>query len=220
MVEPVNDIRNWRITDPEPKTNLVDILPYSKRALALVYRNASKTILHTDYLQIAGAVSILKGLEYHHGRFLAVIGQLAKGISSDEEQLRHEAAAYVNRAGQFYYFCQSSLVKKICGHLSIPRLTDLMMFRNKHAAHRSVDNPRPEDNEQLQTVHAMSLSEFSGWLWLPKSESLKDGFPPFWGCAYVAFQIHTADKVVELVIERDHGDLMFEAYGVLERVLS
>jgi hypothetical protein len=118
---------------------------------------------------------MLKGLDYHCDRFLSLIASLSNGLSTDEENLLHEAVAYVNRAGQFYYFVESQLVKAKVGRLPTPRLDQLMRFRHKHTAHRSVDKPWPQDTEQLRGVHAMALSEFGGRLWYPK-DKLPPGF--------------------------------------------
>ena len=221
MPEPVNDIRNWCVVDPAPGKDLHCIKPYSQRAAALIARSATKSVLQTDFLQVAGAVSILNGLDYHRDRFVSLIAELAGGAVLDQKQLLHEAVAYVNRAGQFYYFAESDLVKANGVSPSIPRLSALVKFRHKHTAHRSIDKPWLQDTEQLQTVHAMALSEFGGKLWLPKEKLPPDFSGPFWGRAYLAYQIHTdPNDVYELVIERDHEALMQEAYEVLLHVLQ
>lgn len=221
MPEPVNDIRNWRIVDPKPEELLDSITPYSTRARVLIARSASNPILHTCFLQVAGAVSILQGLDYHRDRFVSLIGSLAAGATVDEGHLLHEAVAYVSRAGQFYYFAESDLVRTKVGRLPTPTIDTLVKFRHKHTAHRSIDKPWPQDTEQLQTVHAMALSEFGGRLWYPK-EKLPPGFiGPFWGRAYLVYQIHTGpNEVFELFIERDHDALMVEAYEIVCRLLT
>jgi hypothetical protein len=220
MPEAVNDIRNWRIVDPRPGEPLDSITPYSMRARVLVARGASNPILQTSFLQLAGAVSILQGLDYHRDRFVSLISGLAGGAETDEGHLLHEAIAYINRVGQFYYFAESDLVKTRIGRLLTPTMDALVKFRHKHTAHRSIDKPRVEDTQQLQTVHAMTLSEFGGRLWHPK-EKLPPGFVgPYWGRAYLVYQIHTGSKdVFELVIERDHERLMAEAYEIIRRLL-
>jgi hypothetical protein len=184
-------------------------------------RSATKAVLQTDFLQVAGAVSMLKGLDYHRDRFVSLIAELSGGVELDQAQLLHEAVAYVNRAGQFYYFAESDLVKTKGTPPLTPKLSALVKFRHKHTAHRSIDRPRLEDTEQLQTVHAMTLSEFGGRLWQSK-EKLPPGFSgPFWGRAYLVYQIHTGpNDIYELVIERDHEALMQEAYSILLHVLQ
>ena len=138
-----------------------------------------------------------------------------------QEYLLHEAVAYVNRGGQYYYFAISSLVTQTIGQALIPHLDKILQFRHKHSAHRSVDKPRREDTEHLQTVHAMSLSDYGGRLWIPRSPNSTIGSPPFWGRAFLGYQIHTApNDVVELIIERDHDALMQESFSVLETLLK
>jgi hypothetical protein len=184
-------------------------------------------VLQTNFLQIAGAVSILKGLDYHRDQFILSAAELHEGVTSKrrqllQEYLLHEAVAYVNRAGQFYYFAKSGIVKAKGTPPSIPRITELVNFRHKHTAHRSVDVPRLQDTEEQQAYHAMSLSEFGGQLWIPKEKDLlSTSFADLiCGGGYLAFRINTDNNFYDLVIERDHEALMQEAYEILLHVLQ
>lgn len=219
----VNDIRNWRIEDPSPGLELASIVPISRRAQSLMVRSAGNPILHGNFLAVAGAVSIMRGLDYQHDQFMGLIDRLARGEVADEEFLLHEAVAYVNRVGQFFYFATSDLVQSRLGDCtsSLPKIAHPKVFRDKYTAHRSVDRPRKEDTPHLQTVHAMSLSGLGGRLWHPK-QSLPPGFAgPFWGKAYLVYQLNMGSAgVYELNLERDHSTVMREAYSVLERLLA
>lgn len=162
-------------------------------------------------------------MEYHHDRFLGLIDGLASGAVEDPAPLRHEAIAYLNRVGQYWYFAKSDFVVQQLGVVSIPRLDELMMLRNKHAAHRSIDNPRKADTEHAQEVHAMCMSGYGGSMWIPKEPIATEELPrPHWGRAYLVFQMHTesSNDIVEFVLERDHYEIIKEAYGVIEALLN
>ena len=58
---------------------------------------------------------MMKGLDYHHDRFMDIIESLAREEPTDEAQLLHEAVAYANRGGQFHYFAHSKFVKSRLG---------------------------------------------------------------------------------------------------------
>jgi hypothetical protein len=220
MSENVNDIRNWGVRDPSPDDPLDQVYPISKRAHALISRNTAQRVLRTNFLQIAGTVPMLKGMEYHRDRFLDIIGRLASGASEDHQPLRHEAVAYVNRAGQFYYFAISSLVKGKPGRPPIPNLENLIHFRKKHTAHRSIDKPLDSDTAPLQAYQAMAMSDYF-LLFHPRQGLSADSSTSVWSRSYLVFQINAANgQSYYLNIERDHDSLMLEAYRVLEHVLQ
>lgn len=221
----IKNSKNWRIEDPCVGIALGDIHPTSLRAQTVLARSSSK-LLHTHFVQIAGVVSILSGLEYHHDRFMKLLGKLVPGPFNDYSSIRHEAVAWVNRVGQLYYFIKSELVVENVGDLATPMIDSIIPFRHKHTAHRSLDNPRPEDTAHLQMVHAMSLSDEGGMLWTPRpgfsGPLLKT--PPT-DTHFVTFQLQmpgdqTNNSVVELVIERDHQVVTREGYMVFESLLK
>jgi hypothetical protein len=219
MSESANNISNWGLRDPDPGALLDEIYPFSRRATALIARSAAKTLLQTHFLQIAGTLSILEGLEYHRERFAETIARLASGLTVDHKPLRHEAVAYVNRAGQFYFFANSNLVKQKGNRPPIPYLKSIIHFRHKHTAHRSIDDPRPDDTEELQAYQAMSMGSYY-MLFQPRSHSTLQSSGTIWSRSYAVFQISTGEgKFYHLNIERDHDALMAEAYAVLEYVL-
>ena len=113
MVEPMTDIHNWRVTDPAPGVLLPDIRPVSARAWALFARNREHALLRSDFLRLAGAVDMMHGLDYHYNNFMLITKRLSEGEEGDlPHHLGHEAVAYVNRLGQFYYFADSSAVTR------------------------------------------------------------------------------------------------------------
>ena len=67
------------------------------------------------------------------------------------DALNHEAVAYINRLGQFFYFAKAM---KLQAQLS--RTNELICFRHKYTAHRSIDNPRDETLE-LKEMQAMTF---------------------------------------------------------------
>jgi hypothetical protein len=215
-----DDIKHWRIEDPAPGVPLDAIFPMSARARALLVRNRNHPVLSTDFLRIYGAVDMTAGLDYHQSRFMELISLLQ---SVDEPHaakthLTHEAVAYVNRLGQFHSFACSNRIKQMVSDVEalIPKISELLIFRRKHSAHRSMDKPWGEDNPHLQWVHAFALSSLSVSLFLPKQPVfLPIGKEAYQKC-YLAYQINMGDqKVAELVIERDHDVIMNETYSVV-----
>jgi hypothetical protein len=219
----MNDIRNWRIVDPDPGRSLQEITPVSRRAAALIARNAGHSLMRTDFMRIVGTVPMLEGLDYHHRQSLGYLERLALGGLSEEAHaqllfaLDHEAVAYVNRAGQLLGFALSKEVDTPVA--SIPKLMELKLFRDKFSAHRSIDRPRGE-NANLQVLHAISLTTLGGYLLAPKDgATLPDDpwHPSRYRSHYLCYQVRRdADTVFFFSIERDHPTVAVEVYGALE----
>ena len=167
---------------------------------------------------------MLKGLDYHRDRFLEITVQLASGGLQTYDPALHEAVAYINRAGQFYYFATSELVTRSGNCPPTPRFSALMPFRNKHTAHRSIDKPHSSDSRDLQAYQAMSI-DLDGRSFLPREgmtieANLENAFYPL-RTGYLIFQINLGDgKFCFLDIERDHEALMLEGYAVLQCLLQ
>lgn len=162
-------------------------------------------------------------------------GKLTAAI--EEPKIFHEAVAYVNRLGQFYYFVRSNFITRALGDglAQIPSISRYVIFRHKHAAHRSIDAPRKE-TEDTQMLQAMSLSSTWG-----RFMTLKPGSPQLrwprtmkaesplalefhrqeWLNNYVTFQLYDADTdtFVNLTIELEHEKICEEAYNVLRSAI-
>ncbi|HET6892512.1 MAG TPA: hypothetical protein VFH31_15520 [Pyrinomonadaceae bacterium] len=165
---------------------------------------------------------MLGGLDYHHDNFISRLDQLApyyerystflknaleqrsgdppSTVPTDDERgifemLNHEAVAYLNRLGQFYYFAKAL---KVNAHL--PRAYQLMLFRNKHTAHRSIDAPLNEDSD-LREVHATAFS-----------------FHQLSVASFPVFQIRDNQQVVEFHMRDDHVVLMQQAFDALQAI--
>lgn len=231
------NIENFSGTDPCPGIALDAISPLSRRAYALMMRNRTKPLLKEGFINIVGAVEMLSGLEYHHDNFVRLSGQLASGQSLDETYPYHEAVAYLNRLGQLYYFARSPLVAKagLDPAAMIPTMEKYVLFRMKHSAHRSIDNPRHE-SDNAQILQAMSLTRAWG-----KMMSLKPGAPNIfptpgaaldargvqefyrkqWQTSYLTFQIYDEDHQMHLnlVLEKEHPHICAEAYSLLADVM-
>src|SRR4051812_27857631 len=94
-MDPVNDIRNWRVEDPAPAEPLDEITPLSRRAASLLCRRRDAAVLRTHFWAVYGAIDMMRGLEYHHERFMSVVRALASGDpAQDDESLRHDAVRY------------------------------------------------------------------------------------------------------------------------------
>lgn len=230
-------IRNFSGADPLPGVPLEMISPLSKRAYVLMMRSRDKALLHEGFLNIAGAIEMLAGLEYHHDNVLRLSQRLADGEALDEAFLYHEAVAYVNRLGQFYYFAKSELVSKAVndGLAIIPTIRRFLPFRMKHAVHRSLDDPRDE-TEDIRILQAMSLSRAWGRMMTLKpgaapphlpSEAVLDeaGMAQFrqmqWRNSYVTFQLFDegASSYLNLILEKEHPTISAEAYQLLSAVI-
>jgi hypothetical protein len=159
----------FHVEDPAPRTPLADIEPFTLRArswLARVHRQFH--IADGLHLQLVGAIEILGALDYHRDRYMSnlsllapyyerlrrqsqfeQLGQPSHTRTTREEfdllrTLDYEAVAYINRLGQFYYFARSAKVDSL-----LPRINELVVFRHKHTAHRSIDVPKSESPDDL-----------------------------------------------------------------------
>jgi hypothetical protein len=235
-----NDINSWWVTDEKPGIAIDTIEPISKRATCLIARNKSNHLLTTDFFRIQGTVDMMKGLDYHHANFMKIIEKLAivgmDGIGRDlQVELLHEATAYLNRLGQFYYFLTSDFVSKQfpTAESLAPTVTKFVIFRQKYSAHRSIDDPRKETT-RIQTAHAYSMSSMGGKLFQPKPNHI-GGFTPtssvpemeefirnMWRNSYQQFQLITDDPkgCHNFSVEREHPTIMQETYVVLKLVLG
>jgi len=210
--------------DPFPSLPLGDIFPVSARALSWLARASKASTFSQDRcVQIAGGAGMLGGLDYHHENFLNRLnhltpyyerqaaclkhsmekrsGQWPSPMATDSERvvldaLHHEAFAYLNRLGQFYAFAKALSVERF-----LSRASELMLFRHKHTAHRSIDAPRKEDDAHLQEVHAMAF----GFHFLSVSS-----FP--------VFQIHDHQRFVQFHIRDDHSLIMSEAFDAFQAI--
>jgi len=230
-------IDNFNVADPRPGVALDDIQPASERAFALLIRNRTKPLLKEGFVNIVGAIEMLSGLEYHHDNIVRLSERLASGTSLDETDLNHEAVAYLNRLGQFHYFAKSALASKGLPHATaiIPTVEKYMLFRMKHAAHRSIDRPQGE-TEDAQILQAISLTRAAGRMMtlkpgatntFPAPGAIPDagGMAEFrrlqWQSSYLTFQIYDEDGQthINLIIEKEHPQICREVYGLLSAIV-
>jgi hypothetical protein len=212
----------FNFTDAFPSLPLGDIFPISARAQSWLAR-ASKRDDFLDDLstQIAGAVYMLSGLDYHHRQFMGHVDQLApyytrknaflehiRGLPSGStvsppvtteiekdhlDAIHHEAVAYLSRLGQFVSFAKAMKLEAM-----LPRAKELLSFRNKHTAHRSIDAPRGEPLE-LREMHAMSFNFYQ----------LNTG-------SFPVFQIYDQGHYITFHMRDDHTAIMGEAMALLQ----
>lgn len=214
------------------------VFPISKRAACLIARNKANPLLKTNFLNIQGAIDMMKGLDYHHDNFMKLIHRLAEVDLSDEAQglkecLSHEVVAYLNRLGQFHYFIVSDFVREHCSDAVVvaSTLEKFVVFRMKHSAHRSIDKPRGESS-RIQETQAMSMSSIGGNIFEPKpgnpcnllKAKTTAGMLTYrrnlWIKCYSSQQLitDTAEIFHSFSIEKEHLTIMREAYAVLEKV--
>jgi hypothetical protein len=231
------DIDNFRLNDPAPSVPLNDIFPVSFRALALLARNQKRPILKTGFLNIYGATDMINGLEHHCGNFKQIAQQLiTMPMFSDEsrmleKRLRHEAVAYLNRMGQFYYFAKSPFVaKRISDAIKlIPTISKFILFREKHTAHRSIDSPRREDSAHQQQLQALGLSSFSPLVFHPKDKSktltdFRKMTDPkiMYGEFCLGFQMggKGENEFINFCMEQEHPQISLETFSVIEKLIT
>ena len=207
----------WPVPDPSPTLRLSEIFPISARAQSWIARASTKSgFPQNRQTQIIGATFILSGLDYHHDNFLFRYASLSSyaerfvvprnapwRFPTPEESttlysLHHEAVAYINRLGQFYAFA-----KALDLHQYLPRAEELMVFRHKHTAHRSIDAPRAADTPDLQAWHAESF-----------------GFAQIWINSFPVFQIPDSNRHIQFHMRDDHPVVMDEAFRVLQSITN
>ncbi len=205
----------FNIADPHPGERLSDIMPLSARARSWLAR-VSVGLPDDKSIQTVGAITMLEGLDYHYARFMKLVERLGpyfscRGAASpvqssefvqrlfpsateteDLNGLDHESVAYLNRLGQFHTYAKA--------HGLASRLLEtheLMVFRNKHTAHRSIDAPRGESQHERE-YQAMTFGFY---------RLTRGGFP--------TYQILSGKRHHEFDMRRDHPIVMQEAIDVL-----
>jgi hypothetical protein len=213
--------------DPCPGTPLNQITPIITRAYSWLARVAND-LPHDKNIQYSGAIFMLAGMHHHFcatQAHLAVLADYlarhkswdsrwAEAIQRNEEfteappqmtpqdidysnKVAHEAVAYLNRLGQFHAFAKAN------GQQQLTKTTELMLFRNKNAAHRSIDCPRKEDDYLSMWSQATSLG----------------GFYRMFRGENPIFQIPDhKDAWVEFSILEDHPKILLECMSALESI--
>lgn len=169
-------------------------------------------------VQIAGAIGIVRGLEYHYRRFMDGVlaldplkSRLQQSLGSSDlhhrlptpaefellADLDHEAVAYINRVGQLYYFARAWQLESY-----VPQAVALLPFRNKYTAHRSIDEPRAESPHERQ----LQATAFGF------GHTLVGGFP--------VFQIQTKDAWVEFIMKDAHPALLSEVVTLFDAIFA
>jgi hypothetical protein len=92
MAIQIQNITDWRQEDPAPDTPLSAIFPVSVRAENLLSRQHAHRLLETNYLNLAGAVEMMRGLDYHHSRFMEIIEVLSSIPWLDSRERPHKEA--------------------------------------------------------------------------------------------------------------------------------
>jgi hypothetical protein len=232
------NIDNINFKDPHEGIALDEIHPLSDRAVSHIDRSRNLPILKHAFVNIYGAVEMMQGLTYHHSRFMSLVEGCYTTVPTIQTAgaLRHEAVAYLNRLGQFWSFSKSDLVKEYCPSPEeiLPTISKLIVFRNKHTAHRSIDNPKPEDTISLQVMNAISLSISGPQFFHPKlghtspdlssvntDKDLDELRCNLYRNEYLGFQIYDVKNSahVNFYIEQDHELIMREAYCLINMLL-
>ena len=232
------NIDNFNFKDPHDGIPLNEIYPLSERAVSHLARGRNLPILKYAFVNIYGAIEMMQGLTYHHARFMSLVESCYTTAPTIQTacSLRHEVVAYVNRLGQFWSFSNSDLVKQDCPSTekTLPTISKLIVFRNKHSAHRSIDKPKPEDTDGLQVMNAISLSVLGPQFFHPKpghtspdlssvntDKDMDELRCSLYRNEYLGFQIYDVKHSthVNFYIERDHELILREAYCLISILL-
>lgn len=205
MDSEVRKLTNWRWEDYHPDTEL-DLIPvYSERMSSAVARAVADGAVDTDALFVLGGIEMVESLEYHYSNYSRIVRPLSvpTGPRSDAEarllkNAKFEILAYISVLGRLYYWGdfenqEGSVIKQ---------LTE--SFRHKVAAHRSIDAPRNEPEEVLES---QALSIFGGTIWNPDGR--------------IHFQINMgSSEPVEFDPLIDHPKILDEVYAKFTHKLN
>ena len=205
-----NKIGNWNVLDRNSNIELDEILPLSERASSLVARSVDAPILQVGLPNVLGAVEMMRALDYHYANFMAHFQQLG-ATDAAYDCLDHEAVAYINHVGQFCSFSKSTLVQRYIKSAAayVPKINELMVFRNKHTAHRAIDVPYKDDTADFLKYYGGSMGLFSGRVW-----QQRDGHSAGW----LAEWLHAHQNVTtQAELDREHAKrcyLIYQTAGV------
>jgi hypothetical protein len=182
-----------------PTKELHEIFPYLERAKSLYARHRDEAHIVDGYLNIYGAIKMMKGMDYHFDNFYKCV---------DEDQEAHEVVAYLNRVGQFFDFaCSDYTESKVASPLEfLPTICKFIPLRNKHAAHRPLDDPRKNDPaDQEDHPHYLALMFLDGSLCDREGNRM--------------FQFLDGSGHVNFTMAKDHPLIMKEAYALIHAIV-
>lgn len=161
------DPQDWSLEDPCPSQPLNTITPISLRGWSTLVRSKEKTVVKDGFINLVGAINMMRGLDYHYEHFCIIVNEIAElpfpDVQSKQKKLQliHETVAYINRLGQFYHFASSNFVTSRINNWKeiIHTVIHYKKFHDKHSAHRSLDKPhKKEDSPELQQTYAWMFS--------------------------------------------------------------
>jgi hypothetical protein len=220
-----------RIFDQRPGLALDTIAPLSERAQSLLARAHLASGIQAHALALCGTVVMLRGLDYHHARMVQLSLAHRRGAPLQQDDYGHEVVAYLNRLGQLYYFFNGSLGRS-CGievGADVPAIVKLLPLRNKHAAHRSIDMPRGDDDAMLAEMHMIGMS---GGLRHPRPDSQAPALKP--GSPYEDVEFTLRESLptyqiqnkldgasfVTFCPELEHAQILAEAYAAFATIVD
>jgi hypothetical protein len=195
--EGLGDHYNWRIEDLHPGKGVNSIFPIHERMMSVYTRISNKDTLNISPLNIFSLVFAMEGLEYHRDNFSVLTAPINRHNSIPRSHVerdtinkaKHEAVAYINVVGQAFKWISS-----VDCTADAPTMEQIYKtFRNKHTAHRSVDDQRGESPAELK----LHLFVFQGLLLNANDE--------------VVFQIqHPVGNSIEFNLMQDHNRIVDE----------
>lgn len=210
-----NDPNKWNVYDPFPDLSIDEIRPISQRAAAYFVRNRED--LNDYYVELFGAINMLKGLDYHFDNTLSYFHQLTpfddfrKLIEEDRQQeafaasqrnsrysglSNHEIAAYLNRLYQFQNFSTSDLVRPISSRLKKSGIKHALKFRHNLTGKRMIDRPNLDEYHKMQARYS-------------EMGNLYDRH------GHLQLQITVNKETINFCLIESHEEIMLESYEII-----
>jgi hypothetical protein len=136
---------------------------YPEKFEYLMAKHQFSKAMKEHELEIWGIPQFLDGLGYHFKKFNALEKKQSPGktTKTQSRNTTNEITAYFNRLGQLYTCITSDwfqeYVPKDKLPLLCPSILALIPYRNKYAAHRSLDQPRKESRSQHESFSNICL---------------------------------------------------------------
>ena len=225
----------WANKDSLPSVSEVERLSPIYVELSELQSSSNGVSVAQGVIDVFGVIEMLAALHYHYLQFVRVIQRNIRNeipVLSPEE--RYEAVSYINRVGQYHYFCKSAFATNLVGDVEsqIQTITRPIPFRHKYTAHRERDKPKFGTNEANQYKGEMALGKLGGHLpcervpgdyaRLPQivDEAFDDQQRRRLAVSYVLFQIFLEKGHLEFNMEIEHPKIMTEAMIIVLRIVE
>ena len=88
------DSQNWRLEDLCPSQPLNTITPISLRGWSALVRSKEKTVVKDGFINLVGAIDMMRGLDYHYEHFCIIVNEIAELPLLDVQNPQKKTAPY------------------------------------------------------------------------------------------------------------------------------